>query len=83
MVAAAGFRIERIRYYTPLVGGFVENILMRVGEHWLAKRAARSGAAAGRTIDGNDAAREARAAAKARVSRGGRRVRGAARSSPG
>ena len=27
-----GFRIERIRYYTPIVGGFVENILMRVAE---------------------------------------------------
>jgi SAM-dependent methyltransferase len=70
-VAAAGFRIERIRYYTPLIGGFVENILVRAGEHWLAKRAVRNGAAAGRAIDGNDAAREARAAAKARVSRGG------------
>ena len=70
-VGEAGFRIERIRYYTPLIGGFVENILMRAGEHWMAKRAARSGAAAGRAIDVNGAAREARAAAKARVSRGG------------
>jgi SAM-dependent methyltransferase len=70
-VAAAGFRIERIRYYTPLVGGFVENILVRTGEHWLAKRAARKEAAAGRALDGNDAAREARAAAKSRVSRRG------------
>ena len=70
-VAAAGFRIERIRYYTPLIGGFVENILVRAGEHWMAKRAARNGAAAGRAIDANDAAREARATAKARVSRGG------------
>ena len=69
--AAAGFRIERIRYYTPLIGGFVENILVRSGEHWLAKRAARKEAAAGRAIDGNDAAREARAAAKARVGRRG------------
>jgi SAM-dependent methyltransferase len=70
-VAEAGFRIERIRYYTPLVGGFVENILMRAGEHWMAKRAARRGAAAGRVVDSNDAAREARAAAKARVGRRG------------
>ena len=70
-VAAAGFRVERIRYYTPLVGGFVENILVRAGEHWLARRAARREADAGRTIDGNDAAREARAAAKARVGRRG------------
>ncbi len=67
MVAAAGFRIVRIRYYTPLIGGFVENILVRTGEHWLAGRAARRGAAAGRTLDGNDAAREARATAKRRV----------------
>jgi SAM-dependent methyltransferase len=70
-VEVAGFRIERIRYYTPLVGGFVENILVRAGEHWLAKRAARREAAAGRVIDSNDAAREARAAAKARVGRKG------------
>lgn len=70
-VAAAGFRIARIRYYTPLVGGFVENILMRAGEHWMAKRAARGGAAEGRSLDANDAAREARSAAKARVNRRG------------
>jgi len=70
-VAAAGFRVERIRYYTPLVGGFVENILVRAGEHWLARRATRTSAAAGRAIDANGAAREARAAAKARVGRRG------------
>ena len=34
-----GFRIARIRYYTPLVGGFVENILMRLAEKRLADRA--------------------------------------------
>ena len=34
-----GFRIKRIRYYTPLVGGFVENILMRLAEKRLADRA--------------------------------------------
>jgi SAM-dependent methyltransferase len=34
-----GFRIARIRYYTPLVGGFVENILMRLAEKRLAERA--------------------------------------------
>ena len=33
MVGAAGFRIARIRYYTPLIGAFVENILMRMAEH--------------------------------------------------
>ena len=71
MVASAGFRIVRIRYYTPFVGGFVENILVRMGEHWLATRAARAASASGRVLDGNDAAREARAVAKQRVNRQG------------
>jgi len=35
----AGFRIARIRYYTPIVGGFVENILLRLAEKRLADRA--------------------------------------------
>jgi len=41
VVAQAGFRIGRIRYYTPLVGGFVENILMRMTERALTRRAAK------------------------------------------
>ena len=32
VVGHAGFRIARIRYYTPLIGAFVENILMRMAE---------------------------------------------------
>ena len=32
VAARRRFRIERIRYYTPLVGGFVENILVRIAE---------------------------------------------------
>ena len=48
VVARAGFRIARIRYYTPIVGGFVENILFRMAERLLARRAAgRQGRAAG------------------------------------
>jgi hypothetical protein len=39
VVARAGFRIARIRYYTPIVGGFVENILVRAAEKALARRA--------------------------------------------
>jgi SAM-dependent methyltransferase len=35
-----GFHIARIRYYTPIVGGFVENILMRMAERLMARRAA-------------------------------------------
>jgi ubiquinone/menaquinone biosynthesis C-methylase UbiE len=47
MVDDAGFRIARIRYYTPLVGGFVENILMRLAERAIGVRAARRARAAG------------------------------------
>lgn len=39
VAAGAGFRIRKIRYYTPIVGGFVENILMRLAEKRLADRA--------------------------------------------
>jgi SAM-dependent methyltransferase len=39
VAADSGFRIKRIRYYTPLVGGFVENILLRLAEKRLADRA--------------------------------------------
>jgi SAM-dependent methyltransferase len=39
VAADTGFRVTRIRYYTPLVGGFVENILMRLAERRMAKRA--------------------------------------------
>jgi SAM-dependent methyltransferase len=67
VVASAGFRIARIRYYTPAVGAVVENLLMRLAEHWLSTRAARRAASAGRVIDSGEAARQARAAAKARV----------------
>ena len=49
-----GFRIARIRYYTPLVGGFVENILMRLAEKRLADRAKRAAGAPG--ADGVDGA---------------------------
>ncbi len=45
VAARAGFRIARIRYYTPIVGGFVENILMRMAERALARRADRRRAA--------------------------------------
>ena len=41
VVDRAGFRVARIRYYTPIVGGFVENILMRMAERAMARRADR------------------------------------------
>jgi SAM-dependent methyltransferase len=81
-VGEAGFRVARIRYYTPLVGGVVENILVRSAEQWMARRAARkaaraaAGAAASQAdVDGdaNRAAyqRIARTQAKDRIARGG------------
>jgi SAM-dependent methyltransferase len=67
---AAGFRIARVRFYTPIVGGFVENILVRMAERAMAKRAARrlagSAGAAGHDVDAM-AIREARSSAKARI----------------
>ncbi|MCL4813803.1 MAG: methyltransferase domain-containing protein [Vicinamibacteraceae bacterium] len=73
VVDAAGFRIGRIRYYTPLIGGFVENILMRMAERWLARRqvARTAGAAGAAGDDVTDGVRAARLAAKARLDRGG------------
>ena len=78
-VQAAGFRVARIRYYTPLIGAFVENILMRVTERalgrWSGHRAAApkshdAGAAPPAGDDGarrTAEAREARLAAKRRL----------------
>lgn len=80
VVRTAGFRIGRIRYYTPIVGGFVENILMRMGERMLAKRAGRAGNARAQqgsggamAAGGSDeaAVKEARSQAKALIARRG------------
>ncbi len=74
VVAQAGFRIGRIRYYTPLVGGFVENILMRMTERALTRRAAKRldlTVPATVAADGTAAVRAARTTAKARIARGG------------
>ena len=67
VVADAGFRIERIRFYTPIVGGFVENILMRIAERAMAKRAARRLGSGGSEDTGARAIREARTAAKQQI----------------
>jgi SAM-dependent methyltransferase len=66
----AGFRIAEIRYYTPIVGGFVENIMMRMAERAMARRAARrlAGTAAGGDVD-REAIRHARTSAKQRIAR--------------
>ncbi len=61
----AGFRIERITYYTPIIGAFVENVVVRMAERLMARRAVSAGAAA----DPGDAEalKAARTAAKAKV----------------
>jgi SAM-dependent methyltransferase len=59
--AETGFRIRKIRYYTPIVGGFVENILMRMAERRLARQARPASAS------DEDALKAARAAGKERV----------------
>jgi SAM-dependent methyltransferase len=70
VVSGAGFRLRRIRYYTPIVGGLVENIMMRMAERAMAKRAASRLPA---SVSGDEAdaqaLREARTAAKARIAR--------------
>jgi SAM-dependent methyltransferase len=66
-VQAAGFRIARIRYYTPLIGAFVENILMRMAERALGRRArvtAGDVAVPDDTAARTDQARQARTQAK-------------------
>ncbi len=68
VASEAGFTIARIRYYTPIVGGFVENILMRMAERQMARRAARrlSGQMDAASAD-QAAIKEARTSAKARI----------------
>jgi SAM-dependent methyltransferase len=65
-----GFRIGRITFYTPIVGGFVENIVMRTAERAMARRAARrlTGTGAAADVD-SQAIREARTAAKERIAK--------------
>ena len=71
--AECGFQIERITYYTPIVGAFVENVLVRMAEKALARRHASrpSPSDATSTVTGDQATRAARRDAQARVTRGG------------
>jgi SAM-dependent methyltransferase len=66
---ASGFRIARIRFYTPLVGGFVENVLVRMAERALARRAAHR--LRGAPDADARAIKEARTAAKQQIARSG------------
>lgn len=69
VAAAAGFTVQRFRYYTPLLSSIAENILVPVAAHALARRHARDTAAGG-TID-REAMRAARMGAKASIARKG------------
>jgi SAM-dependent methyltransferase len=71
VAADTGFRITRIRYYTPLVGGFVENILMRIAERRMAKRAQRGAGGGPGAMSDEDALKAARAAGKERIAQSG------------
>jgi SAM-dependent methyltransferase len=66
VVAECGLRIERITYYTPIVGAFVENVLTRMAERWLTRRASRRSGQSGEA-----AIRTARTSAQERVRRRG------------
>jgi len=77
-VGEAGFRIARIRYYTPLIGGVVENLMVRSAERWMARRAARRAPGGGKpeaggreTEDRAAHTRAARKQAQERIARGG------------
>lgn len=74
MANECGFQIERITYYTPIVGALMENILARMTERWLTRRAARG--RRGASVDDSEALRTARTSAQARVGRGGWTYRG-------
>jgi SAM-dependent methyltransferase len=73
VAAECGFEIARITYYSPVIGAFVENILARIAERWLARRARVT-----RDVTDGDAPRDsaapvkaARASAQARLRQGG------------
>jgi ubiquinone/menaquinone biosynthesis C-methylase UbiE len=66
-----GFRIARIRYYTPIVGGLMENVLMRLVERRMIGRAAARRAPGGTATPTDADVRAARHAAKARIATGG------------
>jgi SAM-dependent methyltransferase len=72
---SCGFVVERRTYYSPVIGAFVENILARIAERALARRASGVGASAdpspAASAPTEDAIRAARATAQARVRQGG------------
>jgi len=69
VAAECGFAIDRITYYSPVIGAFMENVLARIAERMLARRTGhRLPAGHG---DASESIRQARATAQARVRSGG------------
>jgi SAM-dependent methyltransferase len=66
---AAGFTVQRFRYYTPLLSSIAENILVPVAAHAMARRVARS--TSGSTAVDRHAMRAARVAAKQQIAQRG------------
>jgi SAM-dependent methyltransferase len=68
LTADCGFRVERITYYTPVIGALVENVLARMVERAMTRRARR-----GPASESADAAavRAARATAKTSLGKRG------------
>jgi SAM-dependent methyltransferase len=70
VVGDAGFKIARIRYYTPLIGAFVENILMRMAERALASQGSTpAGVEEGGALRADGSAEEALRAARTSAKR--------------
>ncbi|MEO5742695.1 MAG: methyltransferase domain-containing protein [Vicinamibacterales bacterium] len=66
---AAGFTVERFRYYTPLFSSIAESILVPVAAHAMARRVARS--TPGKAEVDRQAMRAARVAAKRQLAKRG------------
>ena len=69
VAAAAGFTVQRFRYYTPLLSSLAENILVPVAAHAMARRVAR--ATPGSAAIDRQAMRTARVAAKRQIAKRG------------
>lgn len=71
VAADCGFRVERVTYYSPIIGAFMENVVARMVERWLARRQAQRLPATAADADASAPVRAARKAAQAQVRRGG------------
>jgi SAM-dependent methyltransferase len=65
VLADAGFSVERLTFYTPIVGSVAENIVTRLGERWLVRQTVKRG------VSQAAAPRAVRTEAQARMQRRG------------